>query len=206
MRTKPQNPNIDTEWFKQKLIERRLTMRGIAKLMNLDPSSVSLMFRGIRGINNENAIKLAELFDVTPNDIFKKAGAPIVDQARTLPIAYYIDNTWHVRTIPDEAQDDFVAPYDAPTNAVVMQDRTGGLYDGWSMIVDGTKKDPAQCIGTLNMYCREDGMLRLGMIRRGYIAGTYNIHENLVHNETLYENQRILWCKPILWIKPTTNG
>lgn len=204
MRTKPQNPNIDTEWFKQRLIDRKLTMRGIAKLMDLDPSSVSLMFRGIRGINNENAVKLAELFDVTPNEVFKRAGAPIVDEARTLPVAYFIDSTCQIREIPKEAQDKFTAPYDAPTNSSVVQDRTGGTHDGWSMIIDGTKREPSTVIGSLSVYCREDGMLRIGLVKRGYLAGTYNVQESLLNQDAVFENQRIIWCKQVLWIKPIT--
>lgn len=205
MRTKPQNPNIDTQWFKDKLAERKYSMRSIAKIMGLDPSTVSLMFRGVRGISSENAVMLAELFNVTPNEIFKKAGAPIVDMARTIPVASYIDQSRHVRSIPEEAQDQFGAPYDVPTNAYVCQNRTGNLYDGWALVVDGTKKDPEQCIGMLTIYCREDGTIKVGLIRRGYMTGTFNVHENLIQGGAVHENQRILWCQVVMWVKPISH-
>ncbi len=36
---------IDTEWFRDRLASRKLSQRGLAKAMGVDPSAVSLMFR-----------------------------------------------------------------------------------------------------------------------------------------------------------------
>lgn len=37
---------MNTEWFRQLLATRKLSQRGLAKLLELDPAAVSLMLRG----------------------------------------------------------------------------------------------------------------------------------------------------------------
>ena len=51
---------MQTEWFKQKLAERKLSQRQLAKLMGLDPAAVSLMLRGQRKMTNEEAHQARE--------------------------------------------------------------------------------------------------------------------------------------------------
>lgn len=46
---------MNTEWFRQLLSTRKLSQRGLAKLMELDPAAVSLMLRGQRKMTNEEA-------------------------------------------------------------------------------------------------------------------------------------------------------
>lgn len=205
---KLQNPNIDAEWFKRKLEEKKLTVRGLAKLMELNPSTVSLMLRGIRAIHNEDAVKLADAFSVTTTEIFKRAGAPIQDEARTLPITMYVDEHDRVLPISIEAADDFIAPYDTPTNAYAVQVRTGRKYDGWILVVSGTKLKPEECVGSLVVYCTHKGEVDIGMLRRGYIKGTYNVMNDMSNGDAkekaLTQNIEVLWCQPVIWIKPST--
>lgn len=204
---KLQNPNIDVGWFKEKLEEKQLTIRGLAKLMELNPSTVSLMLRGIRSIHNEDAIKLADAFNVTTTEIFKRAGAPIEDEARTLPITMYVDEHDRVLPIPIEAADEFRAPYDTPTNAYAVQVRTGRKYDGWILVVSGNKLKPEDCIGSLVVYCTRKGEVDIGILRRGYIKGTYNVINDMSNGEgkekSLTQNIMVLWCQQVIWIKPS---
>lgn len=37
---------VNTKWFSERLAERDMSMRRLAKLLELDPSAVSLMLRG----------------------------------------------------------------------------------------------------------------------------------------------------------------
>lgn len=205
---KLQNPNIDVDWFKDKLEEKHLTIRGLAKLMDLNPSTVSLMLRGIRSIHNEDAVKLADAFSVTPIEIFKRAGAPIEDEVRNIKVLMYIDERSRLISVPPEAADTFKAPYDSPTNAFGVQIRTGRRYDGWVMVVNGTKSKPSDSIGSLAVYCTDKGEVNMGMIRRGYISGTYNVYNDMHDSgEAVDKNQNIniVWCQHVIWIKPSFN-
>lgn len=198
-----QNPNIDAEWFKAMLYEKRLTIRGLAKLMGLNPSTVSLMLRGIRSIHNEDAIKLAEHLNTTPIEIFRRAGAPVEDEVRRIPMAAYLDADDMVHRLDSDASQSIEAPYDTPTNGYALQVRTGRLYDGWIAIINGNKHTPHDCIGTAAVYCRKDGMMGLGIIRRGYMKDAYNIDQIYTGSGSKYQNVDLLWCQPVVWIKPT---
>ena len=203
---KLQNPNIDHEWFKRKLEENKLTIRGLAKSMDLNPSTVSLMLRGIRSIHNEDAVKLGDAFSVTPIEIFKRAGAPIEDEVRKIRVLMYVDESGKLMSVPPEAADQFQAPYDSPTNAYAVQIRTGRRYDGWIMVVNGTKTNPADSVGALAVYCTDKGEINMGMIRRGYITGTFNVYNDM-HDagdpSDKNQNVNIIWCQHVIWIKPT---
>lgn len=205
---KLQNPNIDVDWFKTQLERKKLTVRGLAKLMDLNPSTVSLMLRGIRAIHNEDAIKLADAFSVTATEIFKRAGAPIQDEARSLPVTMYVDEHDRVLPISIEAADEFRAPYDTPTNAYAVQVRTGRKYDGWMLVVSGNKLKPDECVGSLVVYCTHKGEIDIGMLRRGYIKNTYNVMNDMSTHEgkdkSLTQNIEVLWCQQVIWIKPSS--
>lgn len=202
---KVQNPNIDVAWFKQKLEEKQLTVRGLAKLIDMHPSTVSLMLRGIRSIHNDDAVKLADIFSVSTMEIFRRAGAPVEDEVRKIPISMFIDEHNKIISVPKEVADKFKAPYDCPTNSYALQIRNGREYDGWMMVVNGNKISPDSCLGDLCVYCTKTGILHLGILRRGYISGTFNAYNPLHYGtiEANFKNMEIAWCQSVLWIKPT---
>lgn len=203
MRQKAQNPNLDRDWFLAKMDENKYTVRGLAKMLGRDPSSVSLMLRGIRAITPEESVALGDLFNVAPQEILKRAGAPLPDEARYIKITAYTNGGGVLHDIDESVQEPFKAPYDTPTNAYAVQARNGGLIDGWVFIVNGTKRDPDDLVGAgYCVFCNGNGERLSGFIRKGYKAGTYNVTVNLVNNVHFMENQEITWASEILWIKP----
>lgn len=74
-----QLPTLDKAWFKNKRIEKGYTVRSLAKVMGLNPSTVSLMLRGIRDIHHDDAQQLAAIFGVPVVDIYRHAGKPLKD-------------------------------------------------------------------------------------------------------------------------------
>lgn len=81
--TKIQLPNIDSAWFKNKLTEKNLSIRGVARLMGLNPSTVSLMIAGKRGMPHQDAQKLADLLGVSLVEIYRRAGKPLSEPKTT---------------------------------------------------------------------------------------------------------------------------
>lgn len=203
MRQKMQNPNLDRDWFLNKMDENKFTVRGLAKLMDRDPSSVSLMLRGIRAITPDESVLLGDLFNVTPQEILKRAGAALPDESRTIKITAYTNGGGLLHDIDPAAQDVYKAPYDTPVNAYAVQARNGGLIDGWVFIVDGLKRKPDELIGSgYCVFCDSVGERHSGFIRKGYKSGTYNVTINLVNNVHTRENVELTWASEILWIKP----
>lgn len=199
-----QNPNLDVEWFKNKLAEKKLSTRALAKLLDVNPSTVSLMLRGIRAIHNKDAVKLADIFSVTTIEIFKRAGAPIEDEVRTVPVTTYIDEHNKLVTIAAADFEQFNAPFDAASNSYAMQVRNGRKHDGWVFVVGASKVKPEACLGSLVVYCTEAWSTHLGIIKRGYVKGTYSVTSDLLSESDadLPLNVNLLWCQPVIWIKP----
>ena len=78
-----QLPNLNKAWFKSKRIEKGHTVRSLAKVMGLNPSTVSLMLRGIRDIHHDDAQQLATIFGVSLVEIYRHAGKPMNDPSIT---------------------------------------------------------------------------------------------------------------------------
>jgi|GEM_PF-1857669 transcriptional regulator with XRE-family HTH domain len=201
-----QNPNLDVQWFKTKLEEKQLTVRGLAKLLEINPSTVSLMLRGIRAIHNKDAVKLADILGVTTIEIFKRAGAPIEDEVRQVPVTMFLDERNELVQIDIEAADKFKAPYDTPSNSFALQIRNGRKHDGWMLVVGANKIRPEACLGSLVVYCGDNGITNIGIIKRGYTTGTYNVMNDVTSdlNGDVAQNMRVLWCQIVIWIKPTS--
>lgn len=202
MTTYERRRNVDREWFQAKLDERNMSMRALAKLMNVDPSTVSMMVRGLRGMSMANAQRMAAIFSCTTNEIYKRAGLPLEDETRTIQVSMYMDKECNLHEIPVEARDEIAAPYDTSSNAYAIQHRTGELHDGWLAIVEGGKYPPEKCLGGLSVYCDDKGKIGIGIIRRGYKADRFNITHNVVFREREESDLDLLWASPVVWIKP----
>ncbi|NDC87109.1 MAG: XRE family transcriptional regulator, partial [Betaproteobacteria bacterium] len=54
---------LDTDWFRDRLKERKLSQRGLAKLLELDPGALSLTLRGLRKLTTEEAHAIATVLN-----------------------------------------------------------------------------------------------------------------------------------------------
>ena len=66
--------HIDTQWFHGVLAARQISQRQLAFKMEMDPASMSLMFRGKRRMKFEDAEKLSKFLRVRVDEILYHAG------------------------------------------------------------------------------------------------------------------------------------
>ena len=71
-------PAINTEWFRTMLRQNRISQRKLAKGMSLDPAAVSLILRGKRKLQLDEARQMADILKVSINDVLLAAGIPSV--------------------------------------------------------------------------------------------------------------------------------
>lgn len=204
MTTYERRRNVDKAWFEQRLADRQISMRGLAKLMNVDPSTVSLMIRGLRGLSSDTAVKMARELNVTTNEIYKRAGLPIKDEAREISVTMYVDADGHCHAIKEADVEKISAPFDVPISGFGLQLRSGGQTDGWIVIVDGRSYSPADCLGSMCLYQRKDGGAGIGITRRGYKAGLYNITRNVTPGAAEEVDIDLESATPVVWIKPVS--
>lgn len=202
MTTYERRRNVDKAWFEQRLADRQISMRGLAKLMEVDPSTVSLMVRGLRGISSETAVKMARELNVTTNELYKRAGLPIKDEAREIDVTMYIDGEGVGHPVSDADVEKISAPFDVPISGFGLQLRSGGQTDGWILIVDGRNYAPAECLGSMCLYVRKDGKTGVGITRRGYKAGLYNITRSITPGVAEEVDIDLESATPVVWIKP----
>jgi transcriptional regulator with XRE-family HTH domain len=69
--------SVDASWFQHKLIEARLSQRQLAKLIGLDHSAVSLMFRGKRRMAADEAASIARLLGVDVAEVMRHGGIDV---------------------------------------------------------------------------------------------------------------------------------
>jgi DNA-binding Xre family transcriptional regulator len=194
---------INTKWFTDRLAERRLSQRQLAKLMGMDSAAVSLMFRGKRKMTLEEAAQLAVLMQSSTQEVLEAAGVPM-NSARLVPVigVEQVDGT--VVLHPEGTHDMVEAPPNLPSDAVAIQVRTAGtersMFDGWLMYLSERQHTPDKAIDTMALIAMKSDGLKIRHVKRGYKRGTYNISD---HRGRTQQNVELAWASPVFWMKTT---
>jgi hypothetical protein len=193
--------DIDREWFSERLQARKLSQRGLAKLLELDPSAITLAFKGQRKFTNTEANQLSGILGVSVAEVLRRAGVPASDDVRRVPIAGIIGDNAKVTFMPEHTHDLVVCPADVPNTGLAFQIRAASNYkDGWLYFASGEKLPPEGLIDKFVISVTADGRTHVCVLRRGYKANTYNLM--LICTKTVLENETLAWVSPILWIRP----
>lgn len=192
--------NVNTLWFRDRLADKKLSQRRLAKLLDLDPSAITLSLRGERRWTNVEVLKLAEILGVQTTEVMRQCGVPVEDDVVKYPIAAYVDTGCLITPLTSGTYDHVLGPSDIPTSSYVVQMRAvSDLFDGWLHFVDGTKNDPMDVVDHLAVCALDSGKAYLSHLRRGYKAGTFNL---VLTNRELMDNQRVSWASQVFWVKP----
>lgn len=190
---------ISTEWFQDRLRDRRLSQRQLAKMMGIDPAAVSLMFRGRRKMTVEEAAQIAVLLQSTTAEVMEAAGAP-VRGGELVPIRYLVQSGGAVVPVAQGLHDMADAPPGLPAEAVAIQNRAGGLEDGWVYFCGAEHQRPDAALGQYALAAIRDNGVVLAHVRRGYRKGAYN----LASADGTTTQAELAWASPVLWIRSST--
>lgn len=198
---------VDTRWFRDRLADRRMSQRGLARALGLDAAAVSLMFRGKRRMQMSEAADVARLLGVPIDEVIAHAGirAPasggLEMPERDLPLMYWIDGHGEMHPIPPGERVEMRAAL--PDDAVVAQCRTAMSplehMDRWLLAFSAPTKAgvPADAVGRYCVMRLAGGVMMAGYLRPGYKAGTF-----AVHSATVIMDARLDWAAPVLLIQP----
>jgi transcriptional regulator with XRE-family HTH domain len=200
--TYPDLAPMNTDWFRQQLAARKLSQRGLAKLMDLDPAAVSLMLRGQRRMTNEEAHRISGLIGASITEVLRQAGIEVNDDIRRVKVTGYIDCEFYVNLFPRRTYDKVVGPADCPEGTYALQMRCpSSPKDGWMMFVSPAEGDPKDHVGQLCCIALEDGKHAVAHLNRGYRSGAFNLVTQL--GQSLMTDAKVVWASQILWIKPS---
>ena len=134
---------VDTDWFQGRLAAKRMSQRGLARLMGLDPAAVSLMLRGKRKMTTTEAAEIARLLNVEVGEVMVRAGAVLPAKE---PPAASVARAGKVG--PGSAVDGAVTTLEVPIPMA-----NGGL--AWVRMPRGITKADAErvCAVVLAMVC-----------------------------------------------------
>lgn len=193
---------MDTLWFKDKLKDNKLSQRGLAKLIELDPAAVSLMLRGQRKMTPHEAHQISMILGVPILEVMRRAGIDVTEDVRKAPVAAHVDSAGSVFSMPNGTHDMSASPGDCPIGTYAVQVRAHtSVKDGWLLFVTPTQSEPSEHIDQLCSCATKSGQQLIGVVRRGYRRDT----QNLIlwpSNETMFDAD-LAWVSPVLWIKPT---
>lgn len=195
------NMNIDKAWFQERLAAKKLSQRKLAKVLEIDPSSVTVMLQGRRKMTMGEAQVIAGQLALPVTEVMRRAGIDVRDDIKKVAVAGYINGEAWVTLLPRGTHDMIEAPADVPSSGFALQVRhASGPHDGWLLFIDGSQREPRELVGKACIVALSDGRLVSAVPLRGYKAGTYNLVVQ-PHAHVL-ENQSVAWCSPVLWIKP----
>lgn len=192
---------MNTDWFRQQLAARKLSQRGLARLLDLDPAAVSLMLRGQRRMTNEEAHRISGVIGSPITEVLRQAGIEVNDDIRRSKVAGFASETGTVTLFSKKTHDKVVGPADTPDGTYAIQIRAPNTtMDGWMLFVSPAEQDADDNLDKLCTVAIETGEQVISVLRRGYRTGTHNLVN--YPNMNIRQDCKVVWAAPVLWIKP----
>ena len=191
---------MDTGWFRDLLAARKISQRTLAKMMEMDHSAVSLLLRGKRRMQPEEAHFLAQALGVKTTEVLRRAGVAVRDDVQQVPITSFIDCDGDVVLLPDKTHDSVAGPADCPKGTYAVQVRChSDPTDGWLVFTSPTQTEAKNQLDKLCLVAMKSGKSTLAVLRRGYRTGTFNLIS--WPSRSMQSDVTIAWASPVLWIK-----
>lgn len=193
---------MNTYWFRDRLADKRISQRKLAKMLEIDPAAVSLMVRGKRRMTTHEAHQISVILGAPLNEVMRQAGIDVVEDVRRSVIAAYVDEAGRVTSMPSGTHDTVLGPADCPVGTFAVQVRShSSTKDGWLLFVTPAQLPAAENLDQLCLVALADGKQLLAAVRRGYRRDTHNLI--LWPSNELVADAVIAWTSIVLWIKPS---
>lgn len=193
---------VDTDWFRDRLAQRQMSQRGLARAMGLDAAAVSLMLRGKREMKLTEAAEIAQLLGVPADEVIAAAGVRISSGGAQVSVVGTIDGTGECHWKPLGK-----TPHPGagmPANVSALQCRTAGSdmdhMDGWLLFfqAEAPKGVPADAVGRLSFCKLRKGVVYLAAPHRSYSRGKWDLTGPAARAQAV----DLEWASPVLLIQP----
>lgn len=202
MRTKDQQPNINTAWFRDRIIDRKTSQRKLAKAMHLDPAAISLMLRGKQGISPQHAEMFAIELGVPLADVLENIGVNATAGAsETATIKGSVSDGGIVTMGKVVGSRKVAAPIGMASGSAVLRFHSEGYTDGWLAFyfpVTGLSESVGRlCV--IQVLGKNEWYLRV-LRRNPDKKGTYTLVDAFTGRPAL-EDVRVASASPVVWIR-----
>jgi len=194
--------DFNVTWFNQKLEEQRLSKRGLAKLMDLDPAAVSLMLRGLRKMSVTEAGEIASLLRVTVDEVLRHAGVNVsaATGGASTPIIGWMNADKEVSFERPAGPGVCESPPGGFDDVVAIRTQAPGQpFDGWLIYYRPIDGISLEALGRLCVVkLQPDGPTYILPVSRGYEVGKYNLGG---WNTPVIPNVGLISASPVIWMK-----
>lgn len=189
---------MNKTYFDDAMRRRKLSLRGLARRMEMTHSQLSLTFSGSRRMQLDEAARLAQIFGVTLDEIATNAGVTDLHQSRRrVSVIGVMEPDGTVSRYGDEVRERTFAPDSLNDAARALQARTAdsplSWMDGFVFFFEDVQVLPTEAVGRLCLCQVKGGPECVGTIRRGYQDGTFNLS-----GPCTLDSARLVWASPIL--------
>jgi transcriptional regulator with XRE-family HTH domain len=189
---------VDRRFFEALMRDKGLSLRALARRMNLGHSQLSLTFSGDRRLQLDESVQLSSIFGVPLSRIIQAMGlsAPTAGDMRVTVIGR-VGGDGTVTLSEPGSVDRTTAPAGVPEDGIAVQFGTADTAMGWldATVMFCAKPDgvPPSALGRLCLVQVKDGPMAVAAVRRGYQDGSFNLF-GLHHRE----NVSLAWASPVL--------
>ena len=172
---------INTDWFKDRLAARRMSQRGLARALDMDPGALSLTLRGKRTMRMTEAADIARLLGVPAEEVIENAGVSISTKGHQLQITGYVDGSGEVHRQMAEklglaSHPGGELPPDVDVIACCTVNSDLDHMDGWLLFVEQTRPGvPAESVGRLSLCKIRNGITTLAKPTRSHQRGKWDL-------------------------------
>lgn len=187
---------VNKRYFVDLMKDRGMSLREVARRMGAWPAALSRSFDGKRKMQMPEAVALARILSVPLTEVMLAAGIEqAVVTSRRCSIIGHVHDDGMVHPLPPGVIERVPIPDGLDDDVVAVQMHTAGtaaeFTDGWVTYL-GPERDPGYCMGVYSLVAIEGDGLVMGVFRRGYSHGTFNLTSRAgVHRN----NVSILWAR-----------
>ncbi len=192
---------VDTRWFRDRIADKQMSQRGLARALGIDAAAVSLMLRGKREMKLAEAAEIARLLGVPAQDVLEHAGVRLQSQGARISVSAILDEHQEVASIPKSEAFDIPMPPGIEGECMAIQCRTAGTNmahaDGWIFFVRQPTGLNPEAVDRFSFVKVRNGLSTLAQVKRGYKPGRFNLHGPMSAQDVDLE-----WAEPVLLIQP----
>lgn len=187
---------VNKRYFSDLMKDRKLSLREVARRMEVWPAALSRSLDDKRKMQMEEAVSLARILSVPLAEVLVNAGIEqAIVTARRCNIIGHVHEGAEVEPVPADVIERVAIPDGIADDVVAIQNHTSetpaAYADGWVTFL-GPQMEAIDCLGMYSLVAVEGNGWMLGTIRRGYSPGTFNVFKPL--REQL-KNVRIEWAR-----------
>ena len=194
---------INTAWFQNRIADRHMSQRALARALGMDPGALSLTLRGKRTMKMTEAADIARLLGVPAEEVIENAGVRVTSKNTMVPVTATIDGTSELHM---DLKTGITVPHpggEVPEKCYAVICRTEGTdlahMEGWVLFTgqmpNGGGIAP-EAVGRLS-FCRvRNGCIYAARLMHSHKRGRWSLHTPT----GVMADVDIEWAKPVLLI------